>query len=473
MTLDARTVAATVDRRWAGIVGVLEEYISIPAKSPAFDADWQAHGHLERAMTLVHDWCVAHAPLDAAVTVHRLEGRTPVLVVDVPATPGIERTDTVLLYGHLDKQPEMTGWRQGLAPWTPVIEGDRLYGRGGADDGYSAFAALSALEAVAACGGSHGRCVVLIEASEESGSVDLPAHLETLTERLGDVSLVICLDSGAPDYDALWLTTSLRGMVKLDLRVDVVERGVHSGLAGGAVPSSFRVLRRLLDRVEDPDTGRILLDALQAEIPPDRVAEAAAAAAAGVDARLDVAFAGATRSDAGDAQDALLATCWRPALATIGIDGVPSVADAGNVLRPFTTAALSFRLPPTCRPAEAIDALREAFTTDVPNAATVTVTVDEAAAGWNAAPTAPWLQAALDAASGAHFGRPTGAWGIGASIPFMAMLGERYPDAQFVITGALGPESNAHGPNEFLHLPTARRLSACMAHVIDAHASVC
>ncbi len=469
--VDADAVARTVDAQWAHALPVLEQYIRLPAKSPAFDADWAANGHLAAAVELIRAWCSEHAPDNASVEVHEVEGRTPVVVIDVPASPGIERTDTVLLYGHLDKQPEMTGWREGLGPWTPVIENDRLYGRGGADDGYSAFAITAALEAVRRAGGSHQRCIALIEASEESGSPDLPAHLEKLSDRLGDVSLVVCLDSGAADYDALWMTTSLRGTIQAQLRVDVLERGMHSGLTGGLAPSSVRILRQLLDRIEDSTTGEILLDRFQVNIPGDRITEAQAAAAAGVDPRAEVAFVGDTRSDAVDATSALLQTTWLPVMTTIGIDGVPALADAGNVMRPYTTLGLSFRIPPTCDPEAAIEQLRRVLESDPPSGAKVELTIVESSAGWNASPTDEWLLEALDAASCTHFGRPPGWWGLGGSIPFMALLGDRYPNAQFVITGVLGPDSNAHGPNEFLHLPTGRRVSACVAHVLDAHAN--
>ncbi len=469
--VDADVVARTVDAQWALALPVLEQYIRIPAKSPAFDADWAANGHLAAAVELIRAWCSEHAPDDASVEVHEVEGRTPVVVIDVPASPGIERTDTVLLYGHLDKQPEMTGWREGLGPWTPVVENDRLYGRGGADDGYSAFAITAALEAVRRAGGSHQRCIALIEASEESGSPDLPAHLEKLSDRLGDVSLVVCLDSGAADYDALWMTTSLRGTIQAQLRVDVLERGMHSGLTGGLAPSSVRILRQLLDRIEDSTTGEILLDRFQVNIPGKRITEAQAAAAAGVDPRAEIAFVGDTRSDAVDATSALLQTTWLPVMTTIGIDGVPALADAGNVMRPYTTLGLSFRIPPTCDPEIAIEQLRRVLESDPPSGAMVELTIVESNAGWNASPTDEWLVEALDAASYTHFGRPPGWWGLGGSIPFMALLGDRYPNAQFVITGVLGPDSNAHGPNEFLHLPTGRRVSACVAQVLDAHAN--
>ncbi len=324
---------------------------------------------------------------------------------------------------------------------------------------------------MAAGGGRHQRCMAIIEAGEESGSPDLPVHLEQLSDRLGEVSLVVCLDSGAPDYDALWLTTSLRGLVSARLRVDVLERGQHSGLVGGAAPSSVRIIRQLLDRIEDSVDGGILLDSFNVDIPVERLDEARNAAAIGVDPRRDIAFAGSTVSDSPDAVEAILDTCWRPSMSTVSAAGLPTPADGGNVQRPYTTLGLSFRLPPTCDPEAAIAELREVIEADPPSDATITLEIDEWAPGWNATPVEPWLQAVLDESSRAFFGRASGALGLGGSIPFMAMLGERFPAAQFVITGVLGPESNAHGPNEFLHLPTARKVSACVAAVLDAHAN--
>jgi len=468
--LDLELAAATVDRIWdESALPTLVDYIRIPAKSPAYDADWVAHGHLAEAVDLVAGWCRSRDLPGATVEVHEMEGRTPVVLVEVPAHGTGDPDDTVLLYGHLDKQPELTGWRDGLGPWTPVLEGDRLYGRGGADDGYSAFAALSALEAVRAAGGSHSRCLVLIEASEESGSPDLPAHVAALGDRLGAVSLVICLDSFAGDYETLWVTTSLRGLVGLDVRVRVLEEGVHSGVAGGAVPSSFRVLRQLLDRIEDSETGDLLLPELYVEIPEERRREAEAAIAAGLDPLAGLPFAGTTRPEGDDPVELLLATTWMPSMAVVGIDGAPPLDDAGNVLRAETAVKLSFRLPPTADADTAAAALRARLADDPPSGAVVEISGDESATGWAAAPTASWLADALATSAGATFGHPALYTGVGGAIPFINMLGERFPDAQFVVTGVLGPGSNAHGPNEFLHVPTARRLATCMAHTLDAH----
>ncbi len=456
--LNAEQALAFAERVWEGeILPALAEYIRIPNESQAFDAAWREHGHMDRAVALIEAWCREQPIPGLAVEVHRLEGRAPVILMEVPASAGGDAPDTVLLYGHLDKQPEMTGWREGLSPWKPVREGDKLYGRGGADDGYSAFASLAAVRLLHEQGLPHARAVVLIEAGEESGSPDLPAYIEALAARIGSPSLVVCLDSGCGNYDQLWSTTSLRGLVGGTLRVDVLTEGVHSGSAGGIVPSSFRVLRRVLSRVEDEETGRILLDALHVEIPAQRRAQVAAAAEALRDEVVGslpwVPGAGAVASDV---VELILNRTWRPALAVTGVDGMPPLAAAGNVLRPHTAVKLSMRIPPRCDAHAATLALKAALEKDPPYGARVVFSAGQGNAGWDAPPLAPWLEAAGDEASRAFFGKPAMSMGEGGTIPFMGMLGEKFPAAQFLITGVLGPQSNAHGPNEFLHIPTAQ-----------------
>jgi acetylornithine deacetylase/succinyl-diaminopimelate desuccinylase-like protein len=454
------------------VLPVLTEYIRIPNVSKAFDADWDTHGYMEQAVTMIRDWCAARPIEGLAVDVHRLPGLTPVIVCEVPATDPALADRTVLLYGHLDKQPEMAGWREGLGPWTPVLEGDRLYGRGGADDGYAAFAALVAVESAQAAGIPHARLVVLIEASEESGSPDLPAHVEALAERIGEPELVVCLDGGCLDDERLWLATSLRGLVNGQLTVEVLTAGTHSGQASGIVPSSFRIARQLLDRVEDSATGAILVPELTVEIPADRV-EAAAATAAAIDAKPsdEFPFAGGTQPMTPDAAEQYLAQTWRPTLSYIGADGFPPPDRAGNVLRPWTRLALSFRLPPTCNEHVAATAIGRILTIDPPSGAVVRFEVDSVGPGWAAPPLAPWLDAALADISTTAFGKPARSFGEGGSIPFMGMLGTKFPAAQFVVTGVLLPGTNAHGPDEFLHLPTARRVTECVARLLGAHAA--
>jgi acetylornithine deacetylase/succinyl-diaminopimelate desuccinylase-like protein len=463
----------TVRERWDdSVLPSLSELVAIPAVSSGFDPDWQEGGHLTAAVEHVRKWWDTRDIPGASTEVVQFPGRTPLLLVDVPATAGAERAGTVLLYGHLDKQPPVGGWSAGLGPWTPVIRDGRLYGRGSADDGYAGYAAATAIEAVRAAGGRHARCVVLLETGEESGSPDLPAYLDHLRDRLGEVSLVVCLDSGGNDYRSLWLTTSLRGMVQVDVTVRVLASGYHSGMASGIVPSSFRVLRQLLDRVEDSATGEVRLPELNVEIPAYRQAEArdAVAAAPGALAGTFATVPGTRLVDTDEAELALNVT-WRPTLSVTGADGLPTPSDAGNVLRPFTTLCLSFRLPPTADSARALDAVRSALTTDVPYGASVELSRIEAADGWNAPALAPWLHTVLDDASERIFGAPWRALGLGGSIPFMGLLQRAYPAAQFLVTGALGPGSNAHVPDESLDLAYVSKVTEAVAEVLDAHAA--
>lgn len=460
-------VEGWVDELWEqSIVPALESYIRIPNKSPLFDPAWREHGHMGRAVAEVAAWCRSREIPGLVVEVIEDPERTPLLYLEVPG----QGSDTVLLYGHLDKQPEMTGWEKELGPWSPVRRGDRLYGRGGADDGYAVFASLAALELLAREGVPHARCVLLIECCEESGSPDLPHHVRRLLPRIGQPSLVVCLDSGCGNYDQLWSTTSLRGMVTGELSVEVLEEGVHSGDAGGIVPSSFRILRQLLSRLEDETTGRVLPAGLNAEIPQDRIAEARKVAAEIGDAVFTkFPFAGTTAPPSRDPAELILDRTWRPALAITGLGGAPVPSDAGNVLRASTTAKLSLRLPPSVDGDVATAEVKALLERDPPSGAGVHFEAEPPATGWNAPPIAAWLEQAVNSASEAGFGRPALFMGEGGTIPFISMLGDLFPDAQFLITGVLGPGSNAHGPNEFLHLPTAKRLTAAVARILADH----
>ena len=470
MPLDDSTVTNYCNEAWEGIVPVLQEYIAIPNVSPDFDPRWRENGHMAKAVDLIAGWCRERPIPGLTLEVLELEGCTPMIMMEIPASGDGSDDDTVLLYGHLDKQPEMEGWREGLGPWEPVLDGDRLYGRGGADDGFATFASLTAIEAVHAAGGSHTRCVVLIEASEESGSPDLPAYIEALADRIGTPSLVVCLDSGCVDYDRMWVTTSLRGLVSGTLTVDIVTDGLHSGDVSGMVPSTFRIARMLLDRVEDARTGAILLPELDVSIPSGRVKEANETAAEIGRIGDHYPFVEGAGPTTDDPAQQLLARTWQATLSVIGADGLPPTERAGNVLRPRTALKLSFRLPPTCDHLVAAGAVKEVLEADPPYGARIEFADGESGPGWNSAATEPWLLAALDEASTAAFGQAARTFGEGGSIPFMGMLGERFPDAQFVITGVLGPDANAHGPNEYLHLPTACKLTMAVAHILSAHA---
>ena len=466
-SLDSAALGSYVNRIWdEEIIPELVEYIRIPNKSPLFDPNWEANGYMQQAVDKIAAWCKKREIEGLSVEVVSLSGRTPVILMEIPG----ESDDTVLLYGHLDKQPEMTGWREDLGPWEPKIEGDKLYGRGGADDGYSAYASLTAIEALQKHGGRHQRCVVLIEACEESGSPDLPYYIDHLADRIGQVSLVVCLDSGAGDYERLWSTTSLRGMIAGDLRVDVLREGVHSGDASGVVPSSMRVIRQLLDRIEDASNGRVLLDEFHVEIPEQRREQAAVCAETlGDTVATQYPFLEGVQPMHEDLAELVLNRTWRPTISYTGMGGFPSLQDAGNVLRPFSALKLSFRLPPTADHKKCTRAVQEVLQSNPPSGATVSFHAEKGANGWNAPPLASWLEKAVANASQQHFGNPPAYMGEGGSIPFMGMLGEKFPQAQFLITGVLGPASNAHGPNEFLHIPTGKKLTACVAQVLHDH----
>ncbi len=453
------------------IVPMLVDYIRIPNKSPLFDVDWVKNGHMERAVELLFGWAKSQQVAGMQIEVVRMEGRTPLICIEVPAFNGGSADECVLLYGHLDKQPEMTGWDAGKGPWIPVLEGDRLYGRGGADDGYAIFGALTAIMALQAQGTPHARCVALIEACEESGSYDLPAYVEHLSDRIGATSLVVCLDSGCGNYDQLWCTTSLRGMAGGNLTVEVLSEGVHSGDASGIVPSSFRILRELLSRIEDAGSGKILIDGMHVEIPADRLEQAKRMVdALGDEVFSKFPFLPGMRPMGTDRTELVLNRTWRPALSITGADGLPPLASAGNVLRPATSLKLSLRLPPTLDGKRGGDLLQEALLKDPPYGAKITLHLEKASTGWNAPSMTPWLESAIEQSSVDFFGKSAMYMGEGGTIPFMGMLGEKYPAAQFMITGVLGPHSNAHGPNEFLHIPMGKAVTGCVARVIAEHA---
>ncbi len=466
--MDAVSAARRIDEEWnQSVQPSLESYIRVPNKSPLFDADWEAHGHMERAAKILVDWCRAQPVKGLKVECVRLPGRTPVIFAEVPGTaPG-----EVLLYGHFDKQPEFTGWSAGLDPWTPVVRDGRLYGRGGADDGYAIYSSLLAIRTLQEQGLPHARCVILIEGSEESGSVDLPACVEHLGARLGTPDLVICLDAECGSYEQLWLTSSLRGSLVGTLSVEVLTEGVHSGMATGIVPSPFRLLRGLLDRIENVHTGDVVLEELHVATPAHRAAEARAAAGVlGATVAGKMPWAGGVRPVSNDPTELLLNSTWKPTLTIIGAEGLPALANAGNTLLPRIALKLSLRLPPTLDAGLAAERVRAALEHDPPYRARVSFKVDSSLAGWNAPALAPWLERAVEDASQAFFGRPALAMGTGGSIPFIGMLARRYPGTQFLVTGVLGPQSNAHGPNEFLHLGCVRRVTGCVAAVLASHA---
>jgi acetylornithine deacetylase/succinyl-diaminopimelate desuccinylase-like protein len=445
------------------ITPTLIEYIRIPNKSPDFDPDWLKNGHMTKALKLAGDWAEKYKPDGSTVHIFQEQDRTPLIMIDCPG----HIQGNILMYGHLDKQPEMQGWRDGFGPWDPVLKGDKLYGRGGADDGYAMFASTAAVRSLKDQNLDHPRIVILIEFSEESGSPDLPFYMDHCAPLIGKPDLVICLDSGARNYEQFWSTTSLRGLIGCTLRVDVLTEGVHSGSASGIVPSSFRVLRQLLSRIEDESSGTILLEDLNVNIPERRIKDTKSMVDA-LDGELDqFPWHGSMNSTTIDPVEEALRQTWKPALSIVGLDGIPAIKDGGNVLRPYSEVKLSMRIPPTLDKEIAVRVMKKTLTENPPYDASITVEFDEPATGWNAPEIEPWLDSAIQEASHSYFNKPALSMGEGGTIPFMAMLGKKFPKAQFVITGILGPQSNAHGPNEFIHIPYAKNLTASIASIIQ------
>ncbi len=468
MAVDLHKLQSVIAATWRdSILERLSAYVRIPNKSPLFDPGWEENGHMEAAVTLMADWCRKQPVAGMKVEIHRLPGRTPVLLVDVPG----ELPGCVLLYGHMDKQPEFTGWLPGLGPWEPAQREGKLYGRGAADDGYAVFSSLTAIAALKAQNIPLARCVVLIEASEESGSIDLPAHLAALGSAIGEPSLVVCLDAECGNYDQLWCTTSLRGNLVGELLVEVLEEGVHSGMATGIAATPFRIAQQLISRLESPVNGALLLDELSVPVPEDRRAQMRSAARVlGDSVAGKLPWVKGVRAVSDDPVELLINSTWKATLAVTGADGLPPVVSAGNVLLPRLAFKLSLRLPPTCDPVRAARAVKDCLERDPPYGARVSFRAEPAAAGWNAPSFAPWLEESIQSASQRIYGRDAVHLGCGGTIPFMGMLGERFPKTQFFITGVLGPHANAHGPNEFLHLEYAEKLTACVSLVLADHA---
>lgn len=456
-----------IDRTWdETLIPLLSEYIKIPNKSPEFDPNWEQHGYMQKAMELIYDWVRQQPIANMQCEIIKLAKRTPLLFIEIPG----QLDETILLYGHMDKQPETSGWDIDKGPWKPVLIDNKLYGRGGADDGYSTFASLLAITLLQRYKIPHARCVILIEGCEESGSFDLPFYLETLESRIKTPNFVICLDSCAGNYEQMWCTTSLRGMVSGKLEIQVTHSGIHSGLGSGVVPPIEIILRQLLDRIEDSQTGKIIIPGFAVDIPPLRVKQAnQAAKILGDDFIRSYPFTGDTQPITKEVNELILNRTWRSQLSITGMEGYPALINAGNVTLPKAIFKISMRIPPTAKSSQLSEQLQQTLEKDPPFNAKITYTPSERATGWHAPELAPWLEKANELASQQFFNQPTIYLGEGGLIPFMGMLGKKFPAAQFLITGVLGPHSNAHGPNEFLHIPMVKGITGCVASVIASH----
>ena len=466
---DLDALQQSIEKRWdESIVPTLCDFIRIPNQSPFFDSQWATNGFMDQAIALCVSWAEALGLKGFKLRVVRDGARTPCLFAVIDASsPSHASAASILMYSHLDKQPPLTAdWEDGLGPYTPVIRNGRLYGRGGADDGYGLFAALAAVKALQEAGVPHGRLVLMTEACEESGSIDLPYYVETLADEIGPLSAIVCLDSGAGNYDQLWMTTSLRGAIAGTLRVKILNEGCHSGAASGVVPSSFRIIRMILDRVEDAQTGKVAAQ-FHTTIPEHRLREAAyCGEILGETVVSSFPFVAGARPFEGSMAELILNKTWRPTLSYIGLGGMPQPEQAGNVLRAETRLTVSMRLPPNKDPEEATRQLKALMEADPPYGAEVEFTPGKAGGGFDAPELPEWLAQTLEHASQTFWGRPVAFQGEGGSIPFMGMLRQKFPSAAFAVTGVLGPSSNAHGPNEFMDIRMAKNVCKTVALIL-------
>ncbi|EGC39547.1 hypothetical protein DICPUDRAFT_96518 [Dictyostelium purpureum] len=470
MSLNLEQIKTFSTKAWdEQIIPTLSKYIEIPNQSPLYDAEWATNGLTEQAIELLNNWVLAQGIKGLTSEIKKIEGLSPIILMVIEATKADAKN--VLLYGHMDKQPPLTEqWTDGLHPYKAIIRNGKLYGRGGADDGYSTFASVLAIKALQEQNIPHDRYVVVIEGSEESGSVHLPAYIQKFEKEIQTPSLVVCLDSGCGNYDQLWMTSSLRGVLTGNLTVKVLDEACHSGSASGIVPSSFRVLRQVLDRLENQQTGEVNTK-LNVEIPSYRIEQInKCAEVLGNTIYEEFAWHKNTQPVTKDLAQLMINKTWKPTLCITGVDGIPHTSNAGNVMRTQTTVKVSIRLPPSFQSGKAEKILKEILESNPPYGAEVTFTMDKCATGWDSPAIKPWLETALGEASNAFFGKPHVYMGEGGTIPFMGMLGEKFPEAQFVITGLLGPASNAHGPNEFLDIEFGKKLLSCVVYLLDAHA---
>jgi len=460
-----------VSNAWDNFIPTIMQYIEIPNSSPLYDPDWYTNGLIDKAAIMLYDWAIKQEVKGLTGEIHRLPNKTPLIFLTVPPSHPDLVDSTVLLYGHLDKQPPLTStWREGLHPYKPVIVDGKLYGRGGADDGYAIFAAVHSIKALQTQGIPHGRIVIIIEASEESGSIHLIDYIEYLKDPIGTPDLIICLDSGAGNYEQFWATTCLRGLMSGNLSVKMLNEAHHSGVASGISASTFRILRLLLDRIQDPQTGEFRIPEFLVDVPPNRLKEIQnCAKVMGNSVHSEISFVKGAKPVSDDIETLLLNRTWRPTLSITGIDGIPDLTKAGNVLRPYTTVKFSIRLPPTLNPDRACEAFQKVLTENTPYGAQVSVEIDKCGMGFDCPPLEEWLENSLQKSSNYYFKKPALFIAEGGSIPFMGLLKKRFPKTQFVITGVLGPQSNAHGPNEFLHIDFGKRITACVVSILVDH----
>ncbi|HEU5036367.1 MAG TPA: dipeptidase [Nocardioides sp.] len=418
-----------------GIRKDLEDLVRIESVS----ADPTRHDDVRRSAEAVAE--LFRAESFDEVDIVSVEGGLPAVIAH---KAGPEGAPTVLLYAHHDVQPENDHADWDSPPFEPTERGDRLYGRGAADDKAGIAAHLGALRVF---GDDLPVSVTMfIEGEEEIGSETLVELLTTYQERL-KADVIVIADSGNWDIGVPALTTSLRGLVRLDVEVRTLTHAVHSGMWGGLVPDALMTLARVLSTLHD-DAGNVAIDGLHAgpaadvEYPEERL-RAESGAAPGI----EWIGTGST-----------VERLWtRPALSITGLDA-PKVAGASNTLVPAARARISMRIAPGDTTENALACLVRHLEANVPWGATLTTTVVDTGEATQIDATGPAYDAARAAFTEAWDGTEPVDMGVGGSIPFIAEFLEAFPEASVLVTGVEDPDTRAHGANEGLHLAEFERV---------------
>jgi len=442
----------------------LQDFVRIDNLSPDFDPEWETNMKAENAGNHLINWAMKQGVKGMKAELVKEKGRTHLVFIEIESQ-GIDKT--VLLYGHYDKQPPLGEWDEGLAPTKPVIKNGLLYGRGASDDGYALFAIVESVKLIQLQNKKHGRILITIESGEESGSPDLVYYLKKLSDRIKEPDLMICMDSGCKDYSTLWMTTSLRGVCAVECEVECLQESVHSGTGSGIAPDSFTVLRQLFDRLDDAKTSKVLAP-LHVEIPPYRLEDAQKLADYAKEKAVTdlVKLLPNVKPLTEDYKEIILNNTWRPTVVVTGMTGFPAAEGAGNVLRAKTKAKISIRLPPTFDHKESEKIIADILTKDPPYNSKITVKIINSGNGWAAKDLHPALKKSFSASSQFLFGRDYFNCGEGGSIPFISELAELFPKCEILVTGVLGPGSNAHCLNECLNLDYTTKMIVALAHSI-------
>eukprot|EP01083_Nonionella_stella_P046907 125601_1 len=447
----------------------LEDFVRIPNTSPEFNG---SPADALKAAQFMKAYVDKQEMAGCTADLRTCGDKTPMLVITIDGTDG--SNDTVLSYGHMDKQPGLGGWSVG-GPTDPVRVGDKLYGRGAVDDGYSMFAYITALKALKAQGTKHCRMVITMEAGEESGSPDMIYWLDQLKDHIGtNVSLVICLDSGCGNYDQLWITPSLRGMMAGDLKVSMLREQLHSGEGSGVIADTARVHRMLLNRVEDVNTGYVTVPETHCVIPEahqNYVDKATCILKEGVFNEMPLLAGIKPVTD--DCKQLLMNQLWEPTMTVIANDhGSLPPLPGSNIIRTETNMRLSFRLPPCVVPEKALEAVKATLLKEpLPYGAKVTFENTMMGSGWASNSAAGgWLETSITDSSTTFFGKAAAFKGMGGSIPIINDFQGRYTDAEIIVSGVAGPQSNMHAVNETLDVPAVKKLTSAFAKILADHA---